>query len=303
MGERLGEVIEIHRYPVKSMQGERLEEVEASASGLAGDRSWAIRDEKREALEGARKLPALLGCHARQTAGADPDGAAPQVELPDGRTYAADDPALAEALSELVGRPVTLWPLRPADDEAHYRRAPMEGDDMLEELRQTFGRLPDEPLPDIGAFPPEVLMSATLPGTHFDAYPFFFLTRQSLQSLSERHPQSRFEARRFRPNLLLESHLETHLETHTGERETASAPHPFPENQWVGSTIQIGEARFKVEMECPRCVMTTHPMGDLPKDPQIMRSLVQENGGNLGVYASLVAPGRIRPGDAVTRVD
>ena len=71
----------------------------------------------------------------------------------------------------------------------------------------------------------------------------------------------------------------------------------------MGSTIQIGEARFKVEMECPRCVMTTHPMGDLPKDPQIMRSLVQENGGNLGVYASLVAPGRIRPGDAVTRVD
>jgi MOSC domain-containing protein YiiM len=45
--------------------------------------------------------------------------------------------------------------------------------------------------------------------------------------------------------------------------------------------------------------MTTHGFADLPRDTQIMRSLVREAGGSLGVYASVETPGNIRVGDEV----
>jgi MOSC domain-containing protein YiiM len=45
--------------------------------------------------------------------------------------------------------------------------------------------------------------------------------------------------------------------------------------------------------------MTTLPQGDLPKDPGVLRAVVQRNAGNLGVYASVVQGGRVRNGDPV----
>jgi uncharacterized protein YcbX len=282
---QVARVAEIHRYPVKSMLGERLEEAAIGAEGLRGDRNWAARDEGRGGIEGARKLPALLNCVARYP---DPPAEAgslpvPEIELPDGTRLAADDPAAASRLSELAGRSLSLWPLQPASDEAHYRRGAPDKEDMLEELRTIFGRLPEEPLPDIGAFPKEILFSSTLPGTYFDCYPLFLLSRTSLATLSAAWPESRFDPRRFRPNLLLDA-------------EDAAG---FPENEWVGKRVRVGGAVLSVAMRCPRCVMTTHPIADLPKDPQVMRALVKENGGDLGVYASIEEPGIVRPGDAV----
>ena len=54
-----------------------------------------------------------------------------------------------------------------------------------------------------------------------------------------------------------------------------------------------------VELPCPRCIMTTQPLEELPKDPGIMRSLVEQNDGNLGVYANIVRGGRISEGDSI----
>ena len=280
---------EIHRYPVKSMAGERLGSVPVGADGIRGDRSWATRDEARGGIEGARKLPALLGCSARFPEPVPDDGAVPvpEIELPDGTCLAADAPDAAARLSALVGRTLTLWPRLPADAADHYRRGTPDHEDLLDELRAIFGRLPDEPLPDLGSFPQETLLSSTIPGTYFDCYPLFLLTRTSLDTLGAAAPGSRFDARRFRPNLLLDS-------------EVAEG---FPENEWVGKRLRIGEAVLEVAMECPRCVMTTHAFADLPKDPGVMRTLVEENGGNVGVYCAVAEPGTIREGDAVEQLD
>jgi uncharacterized protein YcbX len=91
-------VVELWRYPVKSLQGERLESAEIGPEGLAGDRQWALFDRDTGYGLTARRVPDLLFGAARL--GAD-GGVA--VVLPDGTVTTDDD-----ALSDWLGRPVTL---------------------------------------------------------------------------------------------------------------------------------------------------------------------------------------------------
>jgi uncharacterized protein YcbX len=99
------------------------------------------------------------------------------------------------------------------------------------------------------------------------------------------YPQGRFEVRRFRPNVVV---------------ETANGVKDFVENAWIGHTLAIGDAvRVAVTGPCPRCVMTTLAQGDLPKDPGILRTAAQNNQVHVGVYASVLHGGEIRRGDSV----
>lgn len=91
-------VLELWRFPVKSMQGERLEQAEVSALGLAGDRQWALVDLDTGLTLTARRVPELLYGSARLVT-----EATVEIELPDG-TITTDD----EALSAWLGRRVSL---------------------------------------------------------------------------------------------------------------------------------------------------------------------------------------------------
>ena len=102
--------------------------------------------------------------------------------------------------------------------------------------------------------------------------------------MQEKAGDSRFDVRRFRPNLVI-------ADTPPGV--------PFPEMEWREKRLRIGEATLEIIAECPRCVMVTHGFDDLPKDPQVMRALVREAEGNLGVYARVEEPGAIKTGDPV----
>jgi uncharacterized protein YcbX len=104
---RIGTVLEVNRYPVKSMLGERLQQSHVEARGLVGDRLWAVLDPDGKLGSGKstnrfRRMDGLLGCRAELA------GDRVAVTLPDGVRYDGDDPALAPALSAVVGRPVTL---------------------------------------------------------------------------------------------------------------------------------------------------------------------------------------------------
>jgi hypothetical protein len=136
-------------------------------------------------------------------------------------------------------------------------------------------------------FPPELFEYESPVGTYFDAFPILLLTSSSLESMQKRAPASIFDVRRFRPNFLIET----------------SSKNAFPEQDWRGKRLRIGEATLQVTIECPRCVMTTHAQTDLPKDPGVMRALVKEAGGNLGVYATVGTPGRVSVGDSVELLD
>jgi hypothetical protein len=85
------------------------------------------------------------------------------------------------------------------------------------------------------------------------------------------------------------------------------------ENAWVGKTLQIGEQlRLEITTPCPRCVMTTLPQGDLPKDPGIFNQGIVQNNvhvpfagkalPSVGVYARVVTPGTVTRG-ATIRID
>ena len=71
---RIGSQTQIRRYPVKSMEGEVLDAVELSAGGLPGDRAWAVRDEVRGGIRGAKKIPALMRLSSRYADKPAPEG-------------------------------------------------------------------------------------------------------------------------------------------------------------------------------------------------------------------------------------
>lgn len=281
----LGTVREIWRYPFKSMQGERLTESDVGATGLVGDRSWALRDETAGEIRGAKKLPALMMCTARYRE--EPAaGRVPPVDitLPDGSTVTSDTPEAATRLSALLGRRVTLWPLLPASNREHYRRGLPDNPDMDAELRQIFGREVDEPLPDLSVIPQEIFEFTSPLGTYFDVFPVHLLTTAALATMAASNEVAAWDVRRFRPNFLIET-----PEDMTG----------IPENVWVGQTLRLGELEIRCEIPTARCVMTTQAQPGLAKDPSVLRTIVATAAQNLGAYASVVRPGRVSVGDTI----
>jgi uncharacterized protein YcbX len=286
---QLGRVREIWRHPVKSMEGERIARTPLFERGVPGDRAWAVRDEVRGGIRGAKKIAGLMRCRARYTETPQLGVAAPapEIALPDGTRVRADAHDAAKRVSEAVGTDVTLWPLRPAEDRAHYRRGAPTHADLDTELRQIFGRLPDEPLPDLASLPRELFEYESPPGTYFDAFPLLVVTDASLARLAELAPDSRVDVRRFRPNVVL---------------ELANGETGFVEAGWTGAVLRIGGAQIEVTMPCPRCVMITHGFGDLPADSRLMRTVVREANQCVGVYARVREAGDIAEGDAVERL-
>jgi hypothetical protein len=125
-----------------------------------------------------------------------------------------------------------------------------------------------------------------------DLFPVSVLTTSTLERLGELRPQSRFDQRRFRMNVI--------VGTEKGG---------FVENDWVDHELAIGEAvRLGVAMADPRCVMTTLAQEDLPKDTEVLRTLAQHNRVQVGaaglfpcagVYAVVASAGAMRVGDRV----
>jgi uncharacterized protein YcbX len=118
----VGTVESVWRYPVKSMSGEELNEIFASYAGVYGDRLFAFessanrkgfpfftgRDQRqmiryRPRFRDPKKAAQPINRAEAEQAGANPISAKPDelmidVETPDGKTFAIDDPALIRHL-------------------------------------------------------------------------------------------------------------------------------------------------------------------------------------------------------------
>jgi uncharacterized protein len=126
------------------------------------------------------------------------------------------------------------------------------------------------------------------PQTFFDIAVIHIFTTSTINRLRGLYPEGRFEVRRFRPNIVVES-------ASSGQKKN-----DFIENLWVGKKLMIGEdIVLRVIGPCTRCVMITLPQGDLPNDLGILRTVAQYNQVTAGVYASVHRGGTIRRGDQV----
>ncbi len=303
----VGKVREIWRYPVKSMGGEKLDSCTVGSTSIPGDRGWALRDEIAGEIRGAKYLPGLMQCSSRyREQPVEGKTTHVSITLPDGTRIGSDEPDVNSRLSELLGRRVSLWALRPAHDKAHYKRA-QAGAFIMSRIsrspvfrpflrdfiryaglnaraRKMFSREPDEPLPDFSLIPAELFEFTSPPGTYFDAFPIHLLTTSSLVEMTRLHPAAAWDVRRFRPNFLIE----------TGDSMTG-----LVEAEWSGRALRLGELHLKCEIPTVRCGMTTHAQAELPKDPTVLRTIVRGAGQNLGLYASILNSGRVAVGDAV----
>jgi uncharacterized protein YcbX len=282
-------VASIWRYPVKSMQGDSFSSLPVTERGVVGDRGWAVRDEVRGGIRGAKKIAALMRLHARYVHEPLPDSSMPPIEITawDGSRIRSNDEDADEWLSRVLDHSVTLHPLRTATDLDHYRRGAPDTDDAEAEIRSMFGREADEPLPSLEGLPLDVLIEyESPPGTYFDAFPIHVVTDRSLATLSTLAPGSDFDVRRFRPNLVV-----------AVQPDVDGA---FPEQAWLGRRLRVGDIELEVTARCPRCVMVTHESGDLVADRQVLRTIVRHADQHVGVYATVIAGGTLEAGSPVS---
>ena len=260
----VGSIVALWRYPVKSMLGEELNATEVAERGLIGDRAYALVDVETGAIISA-KLPRKWGALFDCRAALDSPTQV-KITLPDGSIVLGDAADANEILSQTLGRRVELSIAPP----------PAPSIEMY---------TPDiEDIPDANA----ETNAAIRPNTFFDAATVHLLTTATLNQFQSLKPTSRFETRRFRPNFVI---------------QPADGATGFVENDWVGKTLAIGDqVRLSITEPCPRCVMTTLPQSELPKDIDILRTIVQHNQGHVGIYASVLQSGTIRRGDSVAIV-
>ena len=277
-----GKIVTLWRYPIKSMMGEELNVADLTKWGLVGDRAYALIDKATTKVASAKnpsKWPHLFDFRAAFVVPPRIGMPLPlvRITLPDGTVLTTEQGDLNQSLSEALHREVSLDAAERGQEEIVASSSPNSWTANAEEYWPDMEGLD---------FRDTVTDFALPEGTFFDCATVHLVTTATLDRLRELYPAGRFEVRRFRPNIVV---------------QTSGGVKDFVENAWIGHTLAIGdEVRLAITGPCPRCVMTTLPQGDLPSDPGILRAAAKHNQVNVGVYASVLQGGTIRRGDAVS---
>ncbi len=282
------------------MLGESLTRAVFDERGVVGDRAYAVLDVESGIIASAKvpkRWARLLEFSAAFTAEPVLGEAAPPVVItfPDGSTRRSDDPDIDRALSDEFGREVKLITTPPDGAGFEELWVTLDGLDRSslgpeEIIEATTARQEDtgEAISrfDVAAFAP--------PGRFYDLAALHVVTESTLGRLRELAPESDFDVRRYRPNVVL-------ADTEPG----------FVENDWPGREMTLGDdVRLSFTFQTMRCVMTTMAQPDLPEDRNTLRTVAKNNRVEItkpevagkwacaGVYADVSAGGEVTVGDA-----
>ena len=271
-GLLVGHVQALWRYPVKSMLGESLDQLAIEQRGVVGDRGYALWDVATSKVASAKNpqrwadlLRFRASYLAQPVSGEDLPPVAVQGPFPGGlgsqQTLRSDESALEQLLSNHFGRHVQLLDQPPEAACLEHYWPPVEG-------REFQDLTNDLQLPT---------------GTFFDACPIHALTNSTLNHYRKLEPHLDFAVERFRPNLLI---------------KTDHSSLGFVEESWVGGVLAIGDqVRLRVDGDCPRCVITTLPQGDLSSEMEILRATARHNNVVAGIRLSVLETGTVVVGD------
>jgi uncharacterized protein len=267
------------RYPVKSMMGEELNGAEITTGGLLGDRAYALIDVETGNVISAKnpkKWPDFFAYRAAFTTPPSQNNPQPVwISLPDGTVLRSDQSDVNEKLSNYLGHKVVLQTQSPKDAKLEQFWPEYEGETNEVSNEAVAGDAPQ--------------------GTFFDYAALHLLTTSSIEAMQKHYPEGRFEVRRFRPNIMVDT----------------AGMDGFIENDWVGKTVKLGDTlRLQITDPCPRCVMPTLAQGDLPQDNGIFKNGIAKNKPmvpfagkelpSVGVYARVLTPGWVKRGDGVS---
>jgi uncharacterized protein YcbX len=211
--------------------------------------------------------------------------------FPDGAVHRSDDDHIDTALSEALGRRVTLQPRAPDHRVLEEVWPAIDGLAPTDFIAQT--RVADDPEGVVSDIP---MGLAAPPGTFFDLAVLHLMTSATLAQLATFAPECEFDVRRYRPNIVVDV-------DRTG----------FVENAWAGKRFAIGDhLEAAASIPTMRCVMTTLAQDDLPRDVHTLQAIATHNRVEIsglgswacaGVYADVRRAGRVECGDAVRALD
>jgi uncharacterized protein YcbX len=176
--------------------------------------------------------------------------------------------------------------LRERGDLGHYQPAftgPAGPDQSPVGVRTPAGAVFDVTDPALALeLHPDGVRPIKLDRGAFDTFPLSLITTGTVSALA-RTVGRPLEIERFRPNVLVE----------------AIDEEAFAEDRWVGLVLRIGSLRLRIDKRDGRCVVITIDPVTTQRDAAILRVVASERQGCLGVYGSVVEPGRIALDDAV----
>jgi uncharacterized protein len=278
----IGKIGTIMRFPIKSLLGELLDECAITSNGIRGDRALALVDTATGKIASA-KQPNLWRDLLTLSAKTYPSALNSRVVVCSGAGDRLDhlDANFDAWLSKLLGRDVKL--IETKQNGAELNRA--RPDEVLE---RGIDEAVTQDLLAIGAAAPE--------GGFFDFAPIHLVNAASLDAISNFAPLASISAERYRPNLVIET----------------TSSRAFAENEWVGRRLLIGQSvELEIIAPTPRCAVPLLSHGALPVSSAAVSGVNKLNRVEfpllgpgqypcLGAYATVLSPGPVQRGDAVS---
>ena len=134
---------------------------------------------------------------------------------------------------------------------------------------------------------PVRLVRSDVPGAACSVHGVSLISDASVEELARRSGREALDARRFRMLVAV------------------AGCRPHEEDSWIGRRVKLGDALVRVLVQTGRCATTTRDPSTGLRDFDTLRAIKAYRGlrdgrsADLGVYAEVEQPGRVRVGDGV----